>query len=166
MKRNISSGDDQAPIRSCLRSVRFVPEAKRADDLFREMRELGEHFAVVVDEFGGCVGIVTLEDLLEELVGDIEDERDVAAAKVTPGPNDTWKLKGNAEIPEISDAVGRQLPEGDYETVAGLILEHLGHIPTPGETLELDGLRFRVDDATDRAIVRVTLSAVPARITA
>jgi putative hemolysin len=149
--------DDAAPIAAHLRPVRFVPDAKRADDLFREMRELGEHFAVVVDEFGGCIGIVTLEDVLEELVGDIKDERDVIRPSMVPRADGSWHVPGNTEIEDAEDTLGVELPEGDYETMAGLVLAHLGHIPVAGEELVLDNVRIRVEEATDRAIRLITV---------
>jgi putative hemolysin len=152
--------DDSAPIAAHLRPVRIVPAAKRADDLFREMRELGEHFAVVVDEYGGCTGIVTLEDVLEELVGDIEDERDLVRPSIVQKAHGQWHVPGNTEIAHAEEALDVELPEGDYETIAGMVLAHLGHIPVHGEELLLKTVRVRVEDATDRAVRSVTIEVL------
>ncbi|MCB9681474.1 MAG: HlyC/CorC family transporter [Alphaproteobacteria bacterium] len=154
--------DDGAPLADHVRQVRFVPDSKRADELFAEMRAEGEHFAVVVDEYGGCVGIVTLEDLLEELVGDIEDERDLVRPRLLALEDGTWSVPGDAAIDEVERRLGIDLPDGDYETIAGLVLFHLGHIPTSGETVELDPIRLRVEEATDRAVKRLHLERIPA----
>lgn len=154
--------DDTTPLRDILRPVRFAPFSQRADQLFGEMREHGEHFAVVVDEYGGCVGIVTLEDLLEEVVGDIEDERDVVRPTLLQLEDDSWSVPGDAEIDEIADETGLELPEGDYETIAGLVLTHLGRIPQQGERLYLDGVTIRVEQTTDRAVRRLRLLPEPA----
>jgi CBS domain containing-hemolysin-like protein len=144
--------DDAAAIDDVVRPVRFVPEGKRADDLFQEMRENREHFVVVVDEYGGCVGIVTLEDLLEVFVGEIADEREDVAPTLQRLEDGSWHVPGNTELDEVIEATGLDLPEGGYETLAGLVLTTLGHIPEAGEQIELPGAVIVVDDASDRAI--------------
>lgn len=149
------------PITTHMRPVRFVPEHKRADDLFREMRSEGEHFAVVVDEYGGCIGIVSLEDLLEELVGDIEDERAVARPKLQPQADGSFIAPGPMESDTANDALGITLPDGPYETLAGLLLYTLGRIPQAGESIEIDGVKLIVEDATDRAVTAVRVIQPP-----
>jgi len=144
--------DDAAPLAEHLRPVRFVPDVKRADHLLAEMRENGEHFAVIVDEYGGCVGIVTLEDLLEEFVGEIEDERDRTRPGVVALPDGTWRVPGATEIDEFEARTGLALPDGDWETVAGVVLSVLGRIPEADDIVEVDGARIVVTEATDRAI--------------
>ncbi|MCB9665613.1 MAG: HlyC/CorC family transporter [Alphaproteobacteria bacterium] len=153
--------EDGAPLREHVRPASFVPDAKRADALFAEMRSEGEHFAVVVDEYGGCVGIVTLEDLLEELVGDIEDERDVVRPTIIELDDGSWVMPGNLELDELLRRTGVELPEGDYETVAGFVLAQLGRIPATGEEVMVGTARLRVDEATDRAVRRVRLELGP-----
>jgi len=153
--------DDQ-PIDDLVHPVRFVPESKAADDLLHEMRRNREHFVVVVDEYGGSVGVVTIEDLLEEFIGEIHDERDEQGPGIRRLGERTWRLPGRTEIDALEEEIGREVPEGEYETVAGLILAEMGRIPRAGETCHVGGLTFRVEEATDRAIVSVHLTFAPA----
>jgi putative hemolysin len=148
-------GDDQSAITAHMSDVTFVPEHKPADELFREMRSTGDHFAVVVDEYGGCIGIVTLEDLLEELVGDIEDERAVVRASVVEVEPGVWDMPGNTDLSTVSEAVGVELPEGPYETIAGLLLVRFGRIPDAGHETTQGDVVFMVTEASDRAVRRV-----------
>jgi len=152
---------DDRELESIMRSVRFVPESKRADDLLHEMRRNREHFVVVVDEYGGSVGIVTIEDLLEEFIGEILDERDERGPGIRRLGERAWRVPARLEIEAVSEVVGRELPEGDYETLAGLLLANLGRIPLVGETCEVDGFVFRVEEVTDRAVVTVHLTLRP-----
>lgn len=149
---------DEDAVDRLVRPVRFVPELKRADDLLHEMRRNHEHFVVVVDEYGGSVGIVTIEDLLEEFVGEIHDERDERTPSIRRLGERTWRIPARAEIDVLEEAIGRELPEGDYETVAGLVLARLGRIPRVGEVCQVEGLTFKVEEATDRAIVTLHLT--------
>ncbi|HMV65641.1 MAG TPA: hemolysin family protein [Myxococcota bacterium] len=147
--------DDHAPITQHMHDVRFVPEHKRADELLREMRATGEHFCVVVDEFGGCIGVVTLEDLLEELVGDIEDERAVVRPEIAPTGEGIWRMPGNADLGDVAEALGVTFPEGPYETIAGYVLFALGRIPDAGQDLVVGDVTFMVEEASDRAVKRL-----------
>jgi len=153
--------DDQAPITQHMSDVHFVPEHKAADEVFREMRSTGEHFAVVVDEYGGCIGVVTLEDLLEELVGDIEDERAAVKPTVTEREDGTWEMPGNATISTVSARLGVEIAEGPYETIAGLLLFRLGCIPDAGHEIREGEFVFMVEEATDRAVRRVRAERKP-----
>jgi CBS domain containing-hemolysin-like protein len=157
--------DDQT-IDGLMHPLRFVPESKAADDLLHEMRRNHEHFVVVVDEYGGSVGVVTIEDLLEEFIGEIHDERDEEGPGIRRLGERTWRLPGRTEIDALSEALGWEMPEGDYETVAGLILAELGRIPRGGEVCQLGSLTFRVEEATDRAIVSVHLTVAPGTMSA
>jgi len=149
---------DSRDVREVMQRARFVPESKRADDLLHEMRRNRERIVVVVDEYGGSVGIVTIEDLLEEFIGEIHDERDAHAPGIRRLGERSWRVPARTEIEPLALAIGRPIPEGDYDTVAGLLLTHLGRIPLVGEVCEVDGLVFRVEESTDRAIVSVHLS--------
>ena len=151
-----SESDDIAPM---VRSVAFVPESKRVDELLREMRAGGDPFAVVVDEYGGSVGIVTLEDLLEEVIGEIEDERDLRTPGIRRIGEREWRVPARTEIEELEEAIGRPLPHGDYETVAGLLLQVTGRIPDPAEVIRVGRITFHVEMASDRAVhqLRVVL---------
>jgi CBS domain containing-hemolysin-like protein len=147
-------------VHELVRPVRFVPESKRVDDLLREMRDHGDPFAVVVDEYGGSVGIVTLEDLLEEVIGDIEDERDLRLPSIRRLGEREWRVPARTEIDELEEAVGRTIPDGDYETVGGLLMAVTGRIPEIGEAIRVGRMTFHVEVASERAIqlVRVVLA--------
>lgn len=152
---------DDTLIEVLMRPVRFVPETKRAASLLHEMRKNREHFVIVVDEYGGSVGVVTIEDLIEEFVGEIHDERDERVPTVHQLPDGTWRMPGRTELDTLMDLTDLELPEGDYETVAGLLLRHLGRIPKSGEVVRLGGVTFKVEEASDRAIQRVHLTIPP-----
>lgn len=156
--RDLLFAKDDESIASLVRPVRFVPESKRVDELLRELRQDGEHLAVVVDEYGGSVGIVTLADLLENLLGDIRDERDEDESLVKRISDREWRLAGRASIEEVTAAAGRRLPEGDYETVAGLILQVMGRIPKVGEVIKVGRCLLTIEEATERSIVSVKLT--------
>lgn len=151
--------DDQAAVRTLTRPARFVPESKGVDELLREMRELGDPFAVVVDEYGGSVGIVTAEDLLELVVGEIRDEGDLQAPSIRKVGEREWKAPARVPREAVEKELGRALPPGDYETLAGLILSITGRIPKPGETVAAGSVRFVIEAASDRAVevVRIHL---------
>lgn len=151
--------EDHESIAGIVQPVRFVPDSKRADELLREMRRDNDHFAVVVDEYGGSVGLVTIEDMLEEIIGDIADERDKAVPAIRRLGEREWRVPARAEIEELEDAIGRKLPDGDYETVAGLILAATGRIPEAGEVIRVGRFTFHIEVASERAIrtVRLTL---------
>ena len=147
-----------APVSSVQRKVPYVPETKSLEELFAELRQGRQRFAVVVDEYGGATGIITAEDILEEIVGEIEDEFDRSTINIQRIDEWRWLCDGRAELEHLEEAVGLALPEGDYETVAGFLLARLGHIPLVGERVVLAGWRFTVAKATDRAIQEVTIA--------
>jgi putative hemolysin len=141
-----------------MRPVAYVPETKRVDDLLSEMRQDHDHFAVVVDEYGGAIGVVTLEDLLEELVGEIHDERERAEPAIRQLSDREWRVPAQMEVDELSELLDIEIPEGDYETVAGLLLFQLGRIPEMGEVVRVGRLTFRVQASTARSIQLVHLT--------
>ena len=119
-----------------------MPESLGGDALLTSLRESGLQLAVVVDEYGGTAGIVTLEDLVEEIVGDVRDEHDAAEqARVRLLGQGSWLVSGLLRDDEVFDATGFAMPTGDYETLAGLVLARLGRIPDVGEDVEVDGWR-------------------------
>jgi putative hemolysin len=140
------------PIAGVLRALPHVPETKMCDALFRELQARRQHMAVVVDEHGSLAGLVTLEDLLEELVGEIEDEYDVREALVRTIDDDLFMIDGRAEIDTVEDALRVDLPEGDYNTIAGLVLQALGRIPEPGDEVVVGKLEIRVISASETRI--------------
>ncbi|MDP6932120.1 MAG: transporter associated domain-containing protein [Myxococcota bacterium] len=135
----------------------FVPESKAVDQLLPEMRHAHQGMAIVVDEYGGAVGIITVEDLLEEIVGDIEDESDRSRKLVRRMGAREWLAAGRAEREHLEQGCGLELPEGDFETLAGFILAQLGRIPRKGEQVHLDAFTFTITHANDRAILEITV---------
>jgi CBS domain containing-hemolysin-like protein len=148
-------GRGDRPVSEAARPAHFVPETKRVADLLREMQ--GEHFhiALVIDEYGGTAGLVTLEDLIEELVGEIVDEYDVAEDFVEPLADGDLRVNARMNIDELNELLGIELPEGDWDSVGGLMFSLLGHVPVEGETVDIDGFRLHADRVTGRRISRV-----------
>lgn len=138
---------EPASLAEIIRPVRAVPETKSARDLLFQFLRGGEALAIVVDEYGGTAGIVTTEDLLEELFGDIRDEHDAAAAPIRQIAERTYLLHGRVELETLYEKTGIALPEGDYDTVAGYLLDRIGSVPQERETFDLDGLRFTIQKA-------------------
>ncbi|HEY6034823.1 MAG TPA: hemolysin family protein, partial [Kofleriaceae bacterium] len=137
----------------------YVPETMKASDLLVQLQTEQTHLAIVVDEYGGAVGIVTIEDLLEIIVGDIEDEHDHEPSPIKTEKPGVWRVEARTSIARLNAELGFNLPESDsYETVAGLLIEKFRHIPDKGESLTLGPLIVEVVAATDRAIeaVRIT----------
>jgi CBS domain containing-hemolysin-like protein len=155
--RTVRTGKGADAVRSHLRSAHFVPETKRVSDLMREMQADKFHQAVVVDEYGGTAGLVTLEDLIEELVGEIVDEFDVEEAPVER--LGAGELRVNARLPvdEVNELINGDLPTGAWDTVGGLVFDLLGHVPVAGESVTVDGLRLVADRVTGRRIERVRI---------
>ena len=152
-------------VSSIQRTVAFVPETKKVNELLREMQREKQHMRIVIDEYGGASGLVTIEDLLEEIVGSIADEHEEDELESPKRDSDgSWLVPGNLEIERLEALFGErwEMPE-DYEatTVAGLVSEVAGRIPMAGEVVEEDGLRFEVLASTDRRIERVRVSRKP-----
>ena len=149
--------DWSRPVRSVMRPPLFVPESMKLDDLLLELKHSRKHMAVAVDEYGGGVGIITIEDLLEEILGEIQDESDDALNLVHRKGAKQWIASGRAEREHLEQACNLTLPDGDYETLAGYILYRLGRIPKLGETVSHDGFALTVSEASDRAVVEVRI---------
>jgi magnesium and cobalt exporter, CNNM family len=134
-----------ATLREHVRPVPTVPQSLDGDALMTTLRGAGLQLAVVVDEYGGVAGIVTLEDVLEEIVGEVQDEHDPdSASGVRPFGRDAWLVSGLLRTDEVNDATGFPVPPGDYETLAGLVLARLGRIPDVGDGLVVDGWQLTV----------------------
>jgi len=143
------------------RDVYFVPESKLGSDLLREMQKQNIRMAIVVDEYGGVAGLVTIEDLVEEIVGEIRDERD--KPEIVRDGDRAFIVSGGMDVDRLAELFGMK-PEGkESATIAGLVSELAGRIPRKGETVEEDGLRFEVLDSTDRKVERVRVTAVQPR---
>lgn len=158
----LASGTDLAavPVRDHLREPYFVPETMPVMALLEEMRQRRNHLAVVVDEYGGTAGVVTIEDLVEEIVGPIRDEHDQgeSEARMQRVTDDELLADGRVSLYDLNEFFGCELPEDeDYDTVAGLLFDRIGHIPHRGETLEVDGVTIEVLEADDRRVQRVRI---------
>ena len=152
-------GDD--PVTDLARPTHDVPETKQADDLLRQMQAERFHLAVVVDEYGGTAGLVTMEDLLEEVFGEIVDEFDSEEPLATPLAGGAMLVHGRMPVDELDELLGDVLPDGDWDTVGGLLFDALGHVPSVGEGVELVGRRFDVEQVVGRRITRVRIGALP-----
>jgi len=142
------------------REVRMMPSTKKVLPAMSEMRRSGDHLAVVVDEYGGTAGIVTLEDLIEELVGDIRDEYDVADDETRQLRGGDVEVDGLLNLDDFADTVGVTLADGPFETVAGAIVAVLGRLPKSGDAVELDGVRLKVVKLDGRRISRVRVTVL------
>jgi len=143
-----------------LRTAYIVPETKDLASLLKEFRRTNNHFAVVVDEYGAMVGICTLEDLIEEIVGEIEDEFDVPEEPIVQVDEDTWRLDGRFPIEEFNERFDTELPDEDYHTVAGFVFGQLGRAPEPGDDVSYNGLRFDVLEVEGNRIERLAVTFV------
>jgi putative hemolysin len=142
------------------RDVKLLPGTKKVLPALSEMRREGHHLAMVVDEYGGTAGIVTMEDLIEEVVGDIRDEYDVAGDDALRIAGADVEADGLLNLDEVLEQTGVRLPEGPYETLAGFVMAALGHLPRPGEAVEADGHRLTVSELDGRRIARVRIDPV------
>jgi putative hemolysin len=144
-------------VRELMRKPYFVPESKRLNDLFRELQVNKIHMVVVIDEYGGTAGIITVEDLLEEIVGNIFDEYDVEEPKFERLDESTYMFDGSISLDQVSELINVELPIDDYETLSGYVIGQLGKIPDEGEmpVLEMDNLVFKVEEIEEKMISRI-----------
>ena len=150
--RHVTEKDFQ--VRDWLRPAVFIPESKRLSVLLRDFKDNRNHLAVVVDEYSGIAGIITIEDVLEQIVGDIEDEHDIdeEADNIISLDNGDIRVKGITELEQLNEALGTKFAVEDIETVAGLVVQHLGRVPKVGELITIDGVEFEVQRADPRQI--------------
>jgi len=149
----LQAPDLTRPVSDVMRPVSYFPESMPLDEAMVAMQRTGENLAVIVDEYGGSAGILTLEDLLEEIVGDIEDEHDLGEELAKVVSPRLLSVMGRAPIAELNERFGLKLPEADgYATIGGLVVERLGHIPKPGEKLGVDDLTITVSRSDARAV--------------
>jgi putative hemolysin len=147
----------EPPLTTLMRSAYFVPESKRAPELLKELQRKQAHMAIVVDEYGGTAGLATVEDLLEEIVGEIRDEYDVEADTVTDEGNGTFVFSGKVSVDEVAERLGVRIEREGFETVGGYLLSHLGRMPYIGERFDVDELEAEVLEIERRRINKVRL---------
>jgi CBS domain containing-hemolysin-like protein len=147
----------EPPLTSMMRSAYFVPASKRVSELLKELQRKQAHMAIVVDEYGGTAGLVTVEDLIEEIVGEIRDEYDVETEPIVDEGNGNLVVSGRANVEEVADKLGVEIEREGFETVGGYLLARLGRMPYIGERLEIDDLEAEVLEVERRRINRVRL---------
>ncbi len=153
-------GDSEAPAKQVLgdllKAPLFIPETKLLSELLKDFQARSQQLAIVVDEHGGTAGLVTVEDLVEEIVGEISDEHEDGQAEETSEIGDgVWRLDGRAHLDVLEELFGVEMEEAEYETVSGMVFHALGHVPHPGEVVEHAGLRFTVEEVLNRRITRL-----------
>lgn len=161
--------EESFDVRDMLRPAVFIPESKRLNVLLRDFRANRNHIAIVVDEYGGVAGLITIEDVLEQIVGDIEDEYDFDEEEdnllsVKDGDNGPrWRVKALTEIEQFNETLGTQLASDDVDTIGGMVANHLGRMPRKGEKFDMQGLRFEVLRADARQVHVLLVEKLPSK---
>ncbi len=155
------SGRSRLPVGQLVRQVLFVPASLNVLTAMSQLRRSGQHLAIVADEYGGVAGIITLEDLIEEVLGDIRDEYDPASSAALRLRSGDIEVDGLLNLDAFAEATGVQLPRGPYETAAGFVIRTLGHLPAEGETVEVEGVRISIRSLDGRRIERLRVSRIP-----
>jgi CBS domain containing-hemolysin-like protein len=158
----VDVSDDRGSITPFLRPAVFVPESKRVSELLKQFQRQQTQIAIVVDEYGGTAGLVTIEDMLEEIVGEIRDEYDVESEPIIEEGEGRYVFNGKVDIDEVNQRLGVHIQREGFETVGGYLLTHLGRVPAVGEQFDMDGLRVDVLDVERRRIHRVRFTRQPA----
>lgn len=150
-------------IREVMREAYFVPETKKCGKLFAEMSEKHIQMSIVVDEYGGTAGLVSLEDIVESIMGNIQDEYDDEDEEIAKINDNTFTVEGNTDIDEVDELVGAEIPQEDYDTLAGFIISRLGYLPKDGDmdTVEFENLKFTVLSVEDKRIAKVRIDITP-----
>lgn len=157
------AGEEEFNVRDMLRPAVFIPESKPLNVLLKEFRKNRNHIAIVVDEYGGVAGLVTIEDVLEQIVGDIEDEYDFEDVEnnIVPEKGGQYRVKALTEIDDFNAAFGTHFSDEEFDTIGGLILKLFGRVPKRGEQISFDGLTFRVLRADSRRIHLLQVTKKP-----
>jgi CBS domain containing-hemolysin-like protein len=155
--RHMHAGKQDAPLDKLMREPYFVPETKKVAELLREMQQRRVHIAIVLDEYGSTAGLVTIEDLLEELVGEIADEYDREEPQMEPLADGTYRVNGRLPIDDVNELLDVELPHEEWDTVGGLMYGLLGAVPTQGETVTFDNLVFTAEKVQGRRISKVLI---------
>ena len=157
----LHQGKHDMPLADIVREARYVPESKKVADLLREMQREKFHLALVTDEYGSVSGLVSLEDLLEELVGEITDEYDQEELQMERVGDGVYRVSGKASVDDVNELLDAELPDEEWDTVAGLVLDLFGKIPRQGEEVSFQGLRFRAEEVQGRRIAKVLITPAP-----
>ena len=161
--------DESFDVRDMLRPVVFIPGSKRLNVLLRDFRNNRNHIAIIVDEYGGVAGLITIEDVLEQIVGDIEDEYDYDEVddnilSIKPGAlGPRWRVRALTELEQFNEALGTDIQDDDVYTIGGLVANHLGRMPHKGEAFELNNLRFEILRTDARQIHMLLVEKLPPR---
>jgi len=148
------AGEEEFKVRDMLRPAVFIPESKRLNILLKDFRANRNHMAIVVDEYGGVAGLVTIEDVLEQIVGDIEDEYDFDETEddIIADKNGAWRVKATTEIAKFNDVLGTDFSDDSHDTIGGLVLASFGRVPKRGEQMTFNGVSFKVLRADSRRL--------------
>jgi magnesium and cobalt transporter len=157
------SGEEEFNVRDMLRPVVFIPESKRLNVLLKDFRTNRNHIAIVVDEYGGVAGLVTIEDVLEQIVGDIEDEHDFDEAEdnIVRDPDGYYRVKAITEIDDFNERLGAEFSDVEYDTVGGLVLHKFGRLPKRGESVTVGQFKFTVLRADSRRVYTLLVEKNP-----
>jgi len=152
----MQNGRKRTNMREFLRPVNFVPDTKKVDALLAEMQTQRIHMTIVVDEYGGVAGLVTLEDIIEEIVGEIQDEYDLGEEELVQQDGlDNFLFQGRIDLNDFNEVMGSQVPKGESDTLAGFLYDYFGHVPHDGESMQTDNLRLTIELVIGRRIRRV-----------
>jgi CBS domain containing-hemolysin-like protein len=156
------NGEEHASIRELLRPAYFVPDTKKADALLTEMQSQRVHMAIVVDEYGGVVGLVTLEDIIEEIIGEIQDEYDLSEEEPVQKEGDEYIFLGRIDLDDFNEVLDSHIPKVESDTLAGFLYDQFGRVPHDGESIQTDGLLLTIEQVIGRRIRRVRVQRIPA----
>lgn len=152
--------DNPPDLAALVKPIPFLPDQKRAVDVFRDLRRAHQTIAIVVDEWGGTAGLVTHEDVIEELTGDIEDEYDRKRKRIRELSHGRWLVSGRTELDELQERLDLLIPEGDYATLGGYLIHELGRIPKTGEIFDLGGVEYKIAKASQNRINAVVVKVI------
>ena len=162
LRYTAGDNDDNFDIADINRKPTFTPETKRLNVLLKEFRAKRNHMAIVLDEYGGVAGLVTIEDVLEEIVGEIDDEHDMEeGAFIKPHGEGQYLVKALTPIEDFNETLGANFSDEEFDTIGGVLMQHIGHMPKSGEVAELEGCQFRILLADSRRIhtMQVTIAS-------
>jgi CBS domain containing-hemolysin-like protein len=157
----LHQGRNDASLAEVMRDAHFVPESKKAAELLRQMQQEKFHIALVTDEYGSVAGLVSLEDLLEELVGEIADEYDLEEPEMVKVGENLYRVSGRTSIDDVNDELEVELPDDEWDTVGGLVMGLIGDIPKEGQEISFKGLVFQAEKVQGRRIAQVLITRVP-----